>query len=382
MPDRPIAASEHDQPVQLIAFYLPQFHPVPENDAWWGPGFTEWRNVTRARPLFPGHYQPHEPADLGYYDLRLPETRAAQADLARAYGVDGFCYYHYWFGGRRLLHRPFDDVLGAGEPTLPFALCWANENWTRIWDGGPQHVLIGQEHSEADDLAHIRFLAEAFADRRYIRVGGRPLFLVYRASLLPDPPRTLDVWRKEAARLGVGELYLCKVEGFGADRERAPAEDGFDASVDWIPDWSTLGRPLRRNLAWRLLRRAGLTAMGYRRNNVFPYRDVVAAMQSRPEAHYRRHPCLTPSWDNSSRRREQAVIYLGADPELYQRWLAAEVERVAHRPGNDRLVFVNAWNEWAEGNHLEPDVKFGHRWLQATLEGKRSGIAAAQGRQS
>src|SRR5262245_7933162 len=192
--------------VRLIAVYLPQFHPIPENDRSWGKGFTEWTNVAQAKPMFRGHYQPHLPADLGFYDLRLPEARRAQADLAQAHGIHGFCYYHYWFHGRRLLERPFDEVLASGEPDFPFCLCWANEPWTRRWDGKDQEILMPQEYSDRDDLAHIRWLARAFQDRRYIRVDGRPMFLVYRASRLPDPARTAATWREEARRLGAGDL--------------------------------------------------------------------------------------------------------------------------------------------------------------------------------
>ncbi|HEX5272668.1 MAG TPA: glycoside hydrolase family 99-like domain-containing protein, partial [Gemmataceae bacterium] len=224
---------------RLVAFYLPQYHPIPENDAWWGPGFTEWRNVVRARPLFPGHYQPHLPADLGFYDLRVPEARAAQADLARAHGIHGFCYYHYWFGGRRLLERPFAEVLATGRPDFPFCLCWANENWTRAWDGQTRHMLVGQTYSEEDDVNHLRWLATAFRDPRYIRVEGKPLFLVYRALRIPSPLSTTTRWREEARKLGVGELYLCRVESF-PDERGDPAALGFDAAVEFQPDWVSL----------------------------------------------------------------------------------------------------------------------------------------------
>src|SRR5881275_2844289 len=181
--------------VRTIAFYLPQYHPIPENDAWWGKGFTEWTNVAKARPLFRGHYQPHLPADLGFYDLRLPEVRAAQAVLAREYGIDGFCYYHYWFSGKRLLNRPFDEVLTSGEPDFPFCLCWANENWTRRWDGKDADILLSQSHTPEDDLAFIQHIEPMLLTKNYIRIAGKPMVLVYRPSLFPDAAATADRWR-------------------------------------------------------------------------------------------------------------------------------------------------------------------------------------------
>ncbi len=226
---------------RAIAFYLPQFHPIPENNEWWGAGFTEWHNVVRARPLFGGHHQPHVPADLGFYDLRTPETGAAQAALAQQYGIDAFCYYHYWFNGRRLLERPFNDVLRSGEPDHKFCLCWANENWTRRWDGADAEILMGQRYNPEDDLAHIRWLCEAFADPRYIRFEGKPV-LVYSASRLPDPRRTAEIWRTEAQRLGIGEIFLLRVETFAGQRGN-PEDIGFDAAVEFWPDWSSDARP-------------------------------------------------------------------------------------------------------------------------------------------
>src|ERR1700682_5554230 len=182
---------------KLISMYLPQFHPIPENDEWWGTGFTEWANVTKARPKYRKHYQPHLPSDLGFYDLRLSETREAQAELAKRYGIHGFCYYHYWFNGKRLLERPFTEVLASGNPDFPFCLCWANENWTRRWDGREQETLLRQRYSPEDDRAHIRALLPAFEDARYIRVEGKPFFVVYRTGHMPDPRRTAEIWREE-----------------------------------------------------------------------------------------------------------------------------------------------------------------------------------------
>ena len=218
---------------KLLAFYLPQFHPIPENDEWWGTGFTEWRNVMKAKPQFPGHYQPHVPSELGFYDLRVPEVRERQADLARQFGIHGFCYYHYWFHGKRLLETPFNEVLASGSPDFPFALCWANEEWTRNWDAQTGRVLMEQRYSEEDDRAHIQWLIKAFTDSRYIKIDGRPLVLIYRAKKLPDARRTTDLWRSEAHRAGFPDLYLCKVESHG-DYD-APESDGFDANVAFFP---------------------------------------------------------------------------------------------------------------------------------------------------
>jgi hypothetical protein len=332
---------------RLIAFYLPQFHPIRENDEWWGTGFTEWTNVAKATPRFPGHYQPHVPADLGFYDLRLPEARQAQADLARTYGIHGFCYYHYWFNGRRLLGRPLDEVLTTGQPNFPFCLCWANENWTRRWDGQEQDVLIEQKYGDEDDREHIRWLVDVFRDARYIRIAGKPLFLVYRARLLPDPARTFARWREEARRRGIGEIYLCRVESF-ADERDDPREIGFDAAIEFQPDWCNY--PLAR---WR----GG--------HAVYDYAAIVDQMLEKPSPPYPRFPCVTPSWDNSPRRKSGATIFHGSTPAVYERWLRT-VARNSRRDADEDLIFINAWNEWGEGNHLEPCQKWGRAYLEAT----------------
>lgn len=363
--------------VRVLAFYLPQFHPVPENDAWWGRGFTEWTNVTKARPLFRGHYQPHLPSDLGFYDLRVPETREAQADMARQAGIDGFCYYHYWFNGRRLLDRPFNEVLSSGRPDFPFCLCWANENWTRTWDGGDHQILVQQAYSPEDDRSHINALLPAFKDSRYIRFEGKALMLVYRASQLPVPRQTTDIWREEADRAGVGPLYLCRVESFLDESTTSPEELGFDAAVQFLPDWSQLGPALRRRWkAWGVTRRLRLTSMAYRRHRMFDYEDVITRMLTRPEPAYRRFPCVTPSWDNTARKANDGMVFRNASPDLYGDWLAKMLERERSRHEDESLVFVNAWNEWGEGNHLEPCQRWGHAYLDAT----RTAVDRAQRR--
>lgn len=358
---RPSDTKNAASALRFIAFYLPQYHPIPENDEWWAKGFTEWTNVTQARPLFRGHQQPHLPADLGFYDLRVSETRAAQASLAKQYGISGFCYYHYWFEGKRLLQRPFDEVLRSGEPDLPFALCWANENWTRVWNGGEKEVLARQTYSAEDDLRHIRWLAEAFADPRYIRVDGRPLLLVYRASKLPDPRRTADLWHAEGERLGVGAPYLCSVHAFLPDH-RDPAVFGFDASTAFALDLREL--PALHGVGRRALRKFLKPQSGYRFNSVYDYRHLVTkALDADPVA-YKRFPCVSPGFDNTARRRKGgARILLNSTPESYERWLRGSVSQFAPYSPEENLFFVNAWNEWGEGNHLEPCMRWGRSYL-------------------
>jgi lipopolysaccharide biosynthesis protein len=344
---------------KLIAFYLPQYHPIPENDEWWGKGFTEWTNVAKARPWFRGHYQPHLPADLGFYDLRLPETREAQADLARQYGVHGFCYYHYWFQGRRLLERPFNEVLRSGRPDLPFCLCWANEPWTRRWDGSNGQILVPQNYSHQDDLNHIRWLLTAFDDHRYIRVEGKPLFLVYRAGDLPSALQTAETWRSEARKAGIGDIFLCTVQSFFPNSRVDPTRIGFDAAVEFQPSMFRPRRFIRK--VWdRLLR-------GVCNNYIFEYSDLIDWVLEVPDPHYRWFRCVTPSWDNSARRRESAFILKGACPEKYRDWLETVIRRSKPLVTGEKIVFVNAWNEWAEGNHLEPCQRWGRAYLEATL---------------
>jgi lipopolysaccharide biosynthesis protein len=355
--------------IRTIAFHLPQYHPVPENDEWWGKGFTEWTNVSQAKPLFPGHYQPHLPADLGFYDLRLPEARAAQAELAKAYGIHGFCYYHYWFSGKRILERPVNDILKSGEPDFPFCICWANENWTRTWDGQEKAVLLEQKYSESDDRAHIRSLADTFRDPRYIRIDGKPLFLVYRTTKLPDPKRTAEIWREEAKNMGIGELFLCRVESFSGDGATHPHEIGFDASVEFQPDGRHVGDHLYRSRFIQKLDRIGIDLKRHGENHsIFSYAQLVEnAIADNRSIPYTKFPCVTPQWDNSARRRKNgAFIFHGSTPELYEKWLRAAIDKVKSDRPDENIVFINAWNEWGEGNHLEPCQKWGCAYLEAT----------------
>jgi lipopolysaccharide biosynthesis protein len=344
--------------VKAIAFYLPQYHPIPENDSWWGKGFTEWTKVVDARPLFHGHHQPQLPGSFGFYDLRLPEVRAAQAKLAAEYGIHGFCYYHYWFNGKRLLERPFTEVLASGEPDFPFCLCWANENWTRRWDGQNKEVLMAQSYSAEGDRAMIRELIPAFKDPRYIRVRGMPLFLVYRAGELPDARATARIWREEAVAAGLPGLYLCRVESMvEAVLQQDPAQIGFDAACEFPPHGI---RVTKANIPV-----PGLDPdfTGF----IYDYAEVSRDFAARPTPDYRRFRAVMPSWDNTARTGRRAYLAVNSNPEAYKAWLEAAVNRTrADAEGDERLVFINAWNEWGEGCHLEPDRRYGMAWLEAT----------------
>jgi glycosyltransferase involved in cell wall biosynthesis len=358
-----VAAAE---PPRLISFYLPQYHPIPENDEWWGMGFTEWRNVAKAKPLFPGHYQPHLPADLGFYDLRSEETRIAQAEMAREYGIYGFCFYHYWFNEKRLLERPVEEILSSGKPDFPFCLCWANENWTRRWDGEDQHVLMKQKYSEEDDRKHIKYLIQFFRDERYIRVDDKPIFLVYRTENMPDPAKTAKIWREAAWHAGIGELYLVRVESIG---KLDPADINFDAALEFAPDWWNKGRQLKTYPRQGNETEEELAALDkfHSNNYIHSYDKLVEKMLAKPTPDYKWLRCVTPSWDNTARRNEGAHVFLDSNPEKYKHWLERVINSTRKRlVGDEKMVFINAWNEWAEGNHLEPDQKYGRDYLDAT----------------
>jgi hypothetical protein len=364
---------------RVIAFYLPQFHPIPENDEWWGKGFTEWTNVARARPLFRGHYQPHVPADLGFYDLRLPETREAQAEMAREHGIEGFCYWHYWFGdGRRILERPFDEVLASGRPDFPFCLGWANQTWSGIWHGAPDRVLIRQTYpGPADHERHFRHLLPAFRDRRYLRVNGRPIFVVYAPAELPDAQEFIDQWNALARAEGLPGLY------FVAHWHQLPGAS-FDAFVRNLPfvNMRPFGPRVVPHYLDALLRRflrLDLRRLSLRRGPIVRrYGDYVRHFLRTPLASGER-PLVIPNWDNTPRSGRRGVVLQGSTPELFGQICAAARRQVeALADPEERLVFVKAWNEWAEGNHLEPDSKFGRGYLRsvATQLDRRSKATA------
>ncbi|AWH20258.1 glycoside hydrolase family 99-like domain-containing protein [Stenotrophomonas sp. ZAC14D2_NAIMI4_6] len=353
---RQAAALPEPMPATLVAFYLPQFHTFAENDAWWGKGFTEWRNVTRALPQFEGHIQPRLPADLGFYDLRNPQVMRDQAQLAAEHGIGAFCFYYYWFSGRTLMEDPLRQWLDDDSITLPFCLCWANENWARRWDGRDDDILIGQQHSADDDLAFIAHVAPYLRDRRALKVDGRPMLLVYRPNLLPDARATAERWRRWCRDNGVGEIHLAYVQGF----ERPdPRDIGFDAAVEFPPNMSNP----RSLSAQQWLLNPDFNG------DVRDWRELASEIAARPLPDYPLYPGVNPGWDNEARRSGRGRVYLHASPRGYRDWLRSTVhERLAQAPQHQRMVFINAWNEWAEGAVLEPDARLGHAWLQATRE--------------
>ena len=374
------------RPARLIAFYLPQFHPIPENDQWWGPGFTEWTNVARARALFHGHQQPRLPADLGFYDLRVAEVRQAQADLAQMCGVEGFCYWHYWFGhGRRILERPFQEVLDSGDPRLPFCLAWANQSWTGIWHGSPRSVLLKQEYpGREDEAAHFAWALPAFRDERYMRVDGKPIFVVFAPHDLPDPAAYLEHWRILAHQAGLPGLYFVAITNRwqgGCARYGTLLLQDFDAVTPLVPhefledrSKTFAGRASRR-LRTRNFGPGFAKATGNRLAQParYRFRDVVDhALQDLPDDN-RHLPCVLPGWDNTPRSGPRGVVFEGTTPELFEEYLNKAVAKVAQRPHQEAIVFLKAWNEWAEGNYVEPDALSGHAYLDAIRRCMTSG---------
>lgn len=348
---------------RVICFYLPQFHAIPQNDEWWGKGFTEWTNVRPAQPMFPGHYQPHEPLDeLGHYDLTDIDTQRRQIALARLYGIGGFCFYWYWFDGQRLLERPVRQWLDNPDLDFPFCICWANENWTRRWDGKDAEILMGQNHSPEDDLAFIADLAPYLRDPRYIRIDGRPLVLVYRPQLLPDAAATAARWRDWCRDNGIGRIYLAYTQSF---ESVDPAQYGFDAAVEFPPN----------NASPTILteRVPGLDPQF--EGIVYDWNSYVDRSRAYPPVGYHLFRSVCPGWDNTARRKKGGAIFLNNTPGEYSVWLSNALTRTAHeaRSLDERIIFCNAWNEWAEGAHLEPDTRSGYAYLEATRDVITSG---------
>ncbi len=340
---------------KTIAFYLPQFHPIPENNEWWGKGFTEWTNVSKAQPLYNGHYQPHLPADFGFYDLRVRETRHEQIKLAKNFGIEGFCYHYYWFSGKRLLEKPFNDMLADPNSDMPFCICWANENWTRRWDGAEYQILIAQNYTDEDDLHFIKDLIPVLKDPRYIKLDGAPFIIVYRPQQLPDPSKTVKVWREYAQSMGIEKLHLCAALTFD---NTDYIQLGFDSGVEFPP----------HNLKGVKILNNDLRFTNSFFGSIFSYESIATHYLNKNTEHQRVFKTVFPSWDNTARRGDKAMLVANGTPQNYEYWLARSIELTKKNyPNRESFVFINAWNEWAEGCHLEPDRKYGYQFLEATL---------------
>jgi hypothetical protein len=373
---------------RVIAFYLPQFHPTPENDKWWGKGFTEWTNVGKAKPLFKGHNQPRVPADLGYYDLRLPEIREAQAEMAREVGIEGFCYWHYWFGdGQRMLERPFNEVLASGRPDFPFCLGWANESWSnRHWEAGTRQMqvsmLMEQRYGIEDYKKHFYEVLPAFKDKRYIKVDGKPLFVVFKPNSLPNPSEFIALWRKLAAENGLKGIHFVglrqnmdlidqslfsknKQINTGAQKYNEVLQMGFDAvnSRGYVrAEFCVRSKSdiIYRGIMRKVFNRFVVSTCSQKDINRYLYI---------PEDKWENvYPTLFPNWDRSPRSGKKARIYVGSNPELFKEQILTALDLVNKKEKEHKILFLQSWNEWAEGNYVEPDLEFGHGYLDSLRE--------------
>lgn len=354
--------------IRTVAIYLPQFHPIEINDMAWGKGFTEWTNVTKAKPRFPGHYQPRLPKDLGYCDLRVPETREEQANYAKKYGIDAFCFYHYWFNGKRIMNLPLDKWFETGKPDIPLMLCWANENWSRGWNGHPQDLLIKEDYSKEDDINHIRFLLKIFKDPRYLKIDGRPVFAVYNSLLHPHMKECIDVWREEARKEGL-ELYLIRFETYN-NTGASFLEAGFDAAAEFQPHCNYGYRKFYSQIMVHL---NGITYSLFKKrwcSTIYNYDKFYKHVLRYFDQSYKRYPCATPCWDNSPRHHPFFALHKST-PKKFGRWMTELYSKFQPYSSEENLIFINAWNEWAEGNYLEPDMKWGSQYLEEHLKAKQ-----------
>lgn len=360
-----------DKKARVIAMYLPQFHPFKENDEWWGKGFTEWTNVGKAKPLFRGHYQPRVPADLGYYDLRLPIVREEQAQMARDAGIEGFMYWHYWFGnGRTLLAEIFDDVLKSGKPDYPFCLGWANHSWTRrTWNSSAQNHkdldLIIQEYPGDDDIiAHFYNVLPAFKDHRYITIDNKPIFIIYAPLSIPNCSHFIEIWRNLAEKEGFPGIHFVGLAGGWEKDFDKIFGSGFDALAignQWNAQTKVnhgyVSMMIKTKLRKYFPRIAPL--------DTYPYKKIIKYLFGEWEKRENCYPQIIPNWDRSPRGGRRAVIYTGSTPELFKKHVKEAVALVKNKEDEHKIIFLRSWNEWAEGNYMEPDLRFGHGYLDA-----------------
>lgn len=352
---------------KIIAFYLPQYHPTPDNDKWWGKGFTEWTNVGKAKPLYPGHYQPHLPADLGYYDLRIPEVREAQAELAKEAGVEGFCYWHYWFGnGKRELEKPFDDVLKSSKPDFPFMLAWANESWKGFNFGlGKRNVLLEQTYPGEDDYkAHFECVINAFKDKRYIKIENKPAFMIYKPHLLPNAKEFIDLWNRLARKNGLNGIFFIAHHQSESEQGRPEIEsyqqfrrDGFDA-VNFVrlTEDEVYKSKLRRYCEAIIRRIFKLPRIGFYETEIKHFNRPIDAKDNV-------FPTIIPNWDHTPRSGRKGVVLHGSTPDLFASHVRNVLSLIKSKDHKRQVIFLKSWNEWAEGNYMEPDRKYGKAYI-------------------
>ena len=359
--------------IRAIAFYLPQFHPITENDEWWGKGFTEWTNVAKAKPLFKGHYQPKLPADLGFYDLRIPEVREAQAQLAKDFGIHGFCYWHYWFGnGKRILERPFNEVLKSNEPNLPLCLAWANESWSGIWHGNPKKVLAQQVYPGRSDYeAHFQILLSAFHDSRYIRVDNKPLFIVYLPDSIPDINVFVETFQEMAIKNGLPGIHLVATN---VPPTWESKKYGFDAitisnhnKLEYLRSSSRAINLIRRKKNNRYIK-AFYNKILKRPIHIYEYEEAMQLFINEDVNSNLYYPMVIPNWDNTARSGVNGFVLNNSTPELFREAMVKAKNKISTYNSEHKIIFIKSWNEWAEGNYLEPDKKWGHQYLQVVKD--------------
>ena len=359
---------------RVIAFYLPQFHPIPENDKWWGKGFTEWTNVGKAKPLFKGHYQPRVPADLGYYDLRLPIVREQQAEMAYNAGVEGFCYWHYWFGnGKTLLAEIFNDVLASGKPDFPFCLAWANHTWTRKnWNGADnwssEDLLVQEYLGEEDYISHFYNVLPAFRDRRYIKVDGKPIFVIYSPLAIPKPESFINLWNKLAVENGLKGVHFIGLASGHISTYKIILEKGFDALT--FENMTNVGFMVRGKFKRKYIRLSKIRELFPHITPLdkYEYKDIINHWFTEFDKLENGYPTIIPNWDRTPRGGRRATLYVNSTPELFKKHVQDAINIVCNKQPEHRIIFLKSWNEWAEGNYMEPDLKFGHGYLDALRE--------------
>ena len=349
---------------RVIAFYLPQFHPIPENDAWWGKGFTEWTNVGKAKPLFPGHYQPKVPADLGYYDLRLPETREAQAEMAREAGIEGFCYWHYWFGnGKRLLERPFNEVLESGKPDFPFCLAWANESWHEKfwndWGSSSKNLLIEQQYGGVEDYKeHFYILLPAFKDVRYMKIEDKPIFMIYRPFEFEEVSLFIELWRKLAKENGLKGIYFIGHTQNFEKHGTSFLNRGFDA-INTVRHYD-----VRRHRCFLARVFHKLLRIIFHIPYCYKYQSAKKYFITESEHQENIFPTIIPNWDHTPRSGNKGYVITDSTPQKFGEAVSEAVDAVKEKSQDKRIIFIKSWNEWGEGNYIEPDLKYGKGYLE------------------